>query len=128
MFSALAAAVADGQINRHINPVWLEMDANSEHYPGGEVIGQILRGYDLADGGAVVWPGPGSRYGPSAVLDRRYGYGSGGGGGGVRYYYPRNRATHRAASPTNYGAYDADPSAPLEYADRNYDYSDGTIR
>lgn len=120
MLSTLAATTADGQINRYINPVWLEMDANSEYYPGGEVIGQVLQAYGLADVGAGYGPGPGPRYRPSAVLDR-HGYDGG------RYNYPRNRATHRAAS-LNYAAYDADPSTQPEYADRNYDYSDGTIR
>lgn len=103
----------DGQINRYINPVWLEMDANSEYYPGGEVISQILRAYGLGD---ASYDGL-SRYRlspPSIVIDRN-GYGT--------RSYPRNRV---AANNLN-NAYDSDPLA-LEYLDRNYDYVDNTVR
>ncbi|XP_015369220.1 PREDICTED: uncharacterized protein LOC107165484 [Diuraphis noxia] len=97
---------ADGQINRYINPTWLEMDANSEFYPGGEVISQILQAYGLGDS-----------YGPSrlrsSVLDRN-GYGRS---------YPRNRIVNNLNN-----VYDSDPLLTQEYVDRNYDYVDNTIR
>lgn len=98
---------ANGQINRYINPAWLEMDANSEYYPGGEVISQILQSYGLGDS-----IGP-SRYRSSAVLDRN----------GYERSYPRNRIVNNL----NNAYYDSDPLAQ-EYLDRNYDYVDNTIR
>lgn len=101
------AVIAKGQINRYINPTWLEMDANSEFYPGGQVISQILQAYGLGDGSY----GAGSRY-RSSVLDRN----------GYDRYYPRNRIVNSL----NY-AYDSDPLAQ-ENLDRNYDYVDNTAR
>ncbi|XP_026806438.1 uncharacterized protein LOC113549368 isoform X1 [Rhopalosiphum maidis] len=96
----------NGQINRYINPTWLEMDANSEYYPGGEVISQILQAYGLGD-----------NYGPSrlrsTILDRN----------GYRRSYPRNRIVNNLNN-----AYDSDPLLTQEYVDRNYDYVDNTIR
>lgn len=89
------------------------MDANSEFYPGGEVISQILRDYGLGDGH--------SRYrSPSSaavLVDRNNGY-----GGGPRSHSARNRilANNAYESPEPYSA--------LEYVDRNYDYVDGAIR
>lgn len=101
---------ADGQINRYINPAWLEMDANSEFYPGGEVVSRILQAYGLlrsSDGGGVG-------LGWSAAPDRN-GYG----GYSRSADYLRNRWLN----------YDSDPSsAQQEYADRGYDYADNTIR
>lgn len=97
---------ADGQINRYINPAWLEMDANSEYYPGGEVISQILQAYGLGDN-------YGSSRLRSSVLDRN-GYGRS---------YPRNRIINNLNN-----AYDSDPLLTQEYVDRNYDYVDNTIR
>lgn len=96
----------NGQINRYINPTWLEMDANSEYYPGGEVLSQILQAYGLGDS-----------YGPSrlrsTILDRN----------GYRRSYPRNRIVNNLNN-----AYDSDPLLTQEYVDRNYDYVDNTIR
>lgn len=103
MFSM--AVGTGGQINRYINPAWLEMDANSEYYPGGEVINRILQAYGLGDGYAP------SRY-RSSVLDR----------GGYGRSYPRNRIVNGLNN-----AYDSDPLTQ-EYLDRNYDYADNTIR
>lgn len=83
------------------------MDANSEYYPGGEVISQILQAYGLGDS----YNGP-SRV-RSTVLDRN-GYGRS---------YPRNRIVNNLNN-----AYDTDPSLTQDYLDRNYDYADNTIR
>jgi hypothetical protein len=83
------------------------MDANSEYYPGGEVISQILQSYGLGD---IIGP---SRYRSTTVLDRN-GYGRS---------YPRNRIVNNL----NNAYYDSDPLAQ-EYLDRNYDYIDNTIR
>lgn len=95
----------NGQINRFINRAWLEMDANSEFYPGGEVISQILQAYGLENG-----------YGPSqyrsSIIDRNA-YGRS---------YPRNRIVNNLNN-----AYDSDPIA-AQHLDRNYDYVDSTIR
>lgn len=102
----MAITAADGQINRYINPAWLEMDANSEYYPGGEVISQVLQAYGLVDG-----YGP-SRYRPSVIIDRN-GYGRS---------YQRNRIVNNLNN-----AYDSDPLSQ-EYLDRNYDYVDNTVR
>lgn len=97
---------ADGQINRYINPAWLEMDANSEYYAGGEVISRILQDYGFGNG-----YGP-SRY-RSSILDHRNSYGRS---------YPRNRIVNDLNN-----VYDSDPLTQ-EYYDRNYDYTDNTIR
>lgn len=94
----------DGQINRYINPAWLEMDANSEYYPGGAVISQILRAYGLGDN----YNEPSRPFAPY-----RNGYGRS---------YPRNRF---ANSLNN--VYDSDPLTQ-EYLDHNDDYVDNTIR
>lgn len=101
----MAITAADGQINRYINPAWLEMDANSEYYPGGEVISQVLQAYGLGDRVGL------SRY-RSPVIDRN-GYGRS---------YPRNRIVNNLNN-----AYDSDPLTQ-EFLDRNYDYVDNTIR
>lgn len=104
--------MVDGQINRYINPAWLEMDANSEYYPGGEVISQILRAYGLGDAPYDGFP----RYRSlsSAVIDRN-GYGT--------RSYPRSRVMGNNLN----SAYDSDPLA-LEILDGNYDYADNAIR
>lgn len=82
------------------------MDANSEYYPGGEVISQILQEYGL---GNSFEP---SRYRSSAVIGRN-GYGRS---------YPRFRVINNLNN-----AYDSDPLTQ-EYIDRNYDYIDNTIK
>ncbi|CAH1736900.1 hypothetical protein AGLY_010153 [Aphis glycines] len=106
MVMSAMVLTSNGQINRYINPVWLEMDANSEFYPGGEVISQILQDYGLADS-----------YGPSrlrsSIINRN----------GYRRSYPRNRIVNNLNN-----AYDSDPLLNQEYVDRNYDYVDNTIR
>jgi len=96
----------NGQVNRYINPVWLEMDANSEYYPGGEVISQILQSYGLGDNGYGQ-----SRYKSSVLHRNSYGR-----------TYPRNQIVN-----TLNNAYDSDPLTQA-YLDRNYDYADHTIR
>lgn len=96
---------SDGQINRYINPAWLEMDANSEYYPGGEVISRILQSYGLGDS-----YGP-SRY-RSSILDRN----------NYARSYPRNQVVNNQNN-----AYDSDPLTQ-EYLDQNYDYIDNTVR
>lgn len=105
----LTLIAADGQINRYINPAWLEMDANSEHYAGGEVIGRILQDYGLGNG-----YGPSRYHGPSFILDRRNTHGRS---------YPRNRIVNNL----NNAYYDSDPLTQ-QYFDRDYDYIDNTIR
>jgi len=106
MVMSAMVLTSNGQINRYINPIWLEMDANSEYYPGGEVISQILQDYGLADS-----------YGPSrlrsSIINRN----------GYRRSYPRNRIVNNLNN-----AYDSDPLLNQEYVDRNYDYVDNTIR
>lgn len=82
------------------------MDANSEYYPGGEVISQILQEYGLGDSYEP------SRYRSSAVIGRN-GYGRS---------YPKFRIVNNLNN-----AYDSDPLTQ-EYLDRNYDYVDNTIR
>lgn len=81
------------------------MDANSEYYPGGAVLSQILQDYGLGDSYEP------SRYRSSAVIGRS-GYGRS---------YPRFRTVNNLNN-----VYDSDPLTQ-EYLDRNYDYAD-TIR
>ncbi|XP_050422187.1 uncharacterized protein LOC126834362 [Adelges cooleyi] len=102
----MTVTVIDGQINRYINPAWLEMDANSEYYPGGEVVGQILRSYGLGDNYG------GSRYRSPGYRSRD---------GGYRSSYARGRILDNKLN----NAYDVDP---LEYLDHTYDYVDSTNR
>lgn len=97
--------ITHGQINRFINPAWLEMDANSEYYPGGEVISQILRAYGLGDN----YDPPRHR----SFLPIQNGY---------RRLYPRNRIVNNLQN-----IYDSDPLSQ-EYFDQNNDYIDNTIR
>lgn len=75
------------------------MDANSEYYPGGEVISQILQAYGSSD-----------IYGSSRYIDRN-GYGRS---------HPRTRIVNNL----NNAYYDSDSST----IDRNYDYIDNTVR
>ncbi|VVC28604.1 Hypothetical protein CINCED_3A013195 [Cinara cedri] len=98
--------ISDGQINRYINPVWLEMDANSEYYPGGEVISQILQAYGLTDSYGS------SRYRSSVSNQNSYG---------------KSNTRNRVLNNLNNAYYDSDPSTQ-EYLDRNYDYVDNAIR
>lgn len=80
------------------------MDANSEYYPGGEVISQILQTYGLSD----IYGS--SRYRSSVPVRNNYG-----------------SSRNQVVNNLNNAYYDSDPSTQ-EYFNRNYDYVDNTIR
>ncbi|XP_050542726.1 uncharacterized protein LOC126906288 [Daktulosphaira vitifoliae] len=101
----------NGQINRYINPLWLELDANSEYYPGGEVVAQLLRSYGFGDD-----------YRNSGYRSQNYRRDD-----GYRSLNFRDKLLINNYNNLN-NVYDFDQLTPQEYLSRNYDYIDSTIR